>query len=151
MSKPLIKKISAREILDSRGNPTIEATVVVGDDVVGVASVPSGASTGSFEAHERRDKDPTRYGGKGVLQAVGSINKSIAPALYGANAGDQAEIDHMLITLDGTAAKHKLGANATLAVSLAAARAAACFYHMPFKIFIMGTGRVVARTPPMCR
>lgn len=149
MSKPLIKKISAREILDSRGNPTIEATVVVGDDVVGVASVPSGASTGSFEAHERRDKDPTRYGGKGVLQAVGSINKSIAPALYGANAGDQAEIDHMLITLDGTAAKHKLGANATLAVSLAAARAAACFYHMPLYRHIGGVRATTLPVPMM--
>ncbi len=149
MSKPLIKKISAREILDSRGNPTIEATVVVSDDVVGVASVPSGASTGSFEAHERRDKDPTRYGGKGVLQAVGSINKSIAPALYGVNAGEQAELDRMLIALDGTAAKHKLGANATLAVSLAAARAAACFYHVPLYRHIGGIRATTLPVPMM--
>ncbi len=146
MSKPLIKKITAREILDSRGNPTVEATVVLTDDVVGVASAPSGASTGSFEAHERRDKDSARYGGKGVLGAVAAVNKQIAAALAGANAGEQCEIDRLLISLDGSENKHRLGANATLAVSLAVARAAASFYRMPLYRYLGGTN---ARTLPV--
>ena len=146
MSKPIIKKITAREILDSRGNPTVEATVVLADDTVGVASAPSGASTGAFEAHERRDGDEGRYGGKGVCGAVSSINKQINLALQGRNAAEQCEIDRTLITLDGTENKHRLGANATLAVSLAIARAAAIWYHTPLYRYLGGAN---ARTLPI--
>ena len=146
MSKPLIKKVSAREILDSRGNPTVEATVVLADDTVGVASAPSGASTGSFEAHERRDGDAARYGGKGVSGAVSAVNKQIAAALQGANAAEQGEIDRILTKLDGTPNKHRLGANAMLAVSLAVARAAAGSYRMPLYRYLGGTN---ARTLPV--
>ena len=146
MSKPHIKKITAREILDSRGNPTVEATVVVGDGTVGMAAVPSGASTGSFEAHERRDKDAARYRGTGTLGAVGAIKGEIANALLGHNAAEQGEIDKCLIALDGTEAKHRLGANALLAVSLATARAAAAFYRLPLYRYLGGT---VASTLPV--
>ena len=146
MSKPIIKKITAREILDSRGNPTVEATVVLEDDTVGVASVPSGASTGAFEAHERRDGDTERYGGKGVCGAVGAVNKQIHAALLGKNAADQIEIDRTLIALDGTENKHRLGANAMLAVSLAVARAAALWYRMPLYRYLGGAN---ARTLPV--
>ena len=146
MSKPIIKKISAREILDSRGNPTVEATVVLEGDVIGVASAPSGASTGTFEAHERRDGDASRYGGKGVSGAVGATNKQIHLALQGKNAAEQCEIDRTLIALDGTENKHRLGANATLAVSLAVARAAALWYHTPLYRYLGGTN---ARTLPV--
>ncbi len=146
MSKPIIKKITAREILDSRGNPTVEATVVLSDDTVGVASAPSGASTGTFEAHERRDGDASRYGGKGVCGAVGAVNKQINLALQGKNAAEQCEIDRTLIQLDGTENKHRLGANAMLAVSLAVARAAAGWYHTPLYRYLGGTN---ARTLPV--
>ncbi len=149
MSKPLIKKVVAREILDSRGNPTVEATVVLTDDAVGVASVPSGASTGSFEAHERRDGDSTRYGGKGVTGAVSAVNKQISAALHGANAGEQCEIDRVLIALDGSENKHRLGANATLAVSLAVARAAATHYRMPLYRYLGGTNAKTLPVPMM--
>ena len=149
MSKPLIKKISAREILDSRGNPTVEATVILEGEVVGVASAPSGASTGRFEAHERRDKDAARYGGKGVSQAVASVNRLIAPALIGANAAEQQEIDRTLVALDATPNKHKLGANATLAVSLAVARAAAGFYHLPLYRHLGGVSACTLPVPMM--
>ena len=125
MTKPLIKKITAREILDSRGNPTVEAGVILTDGTVGLASVPSGASTGSFEAHELRDGDEKRYLGRGVTAAVAGIGRVIAPALTGMCATEQEEIDNLLLELDGSENKHKLGANATLAVSLATARAAA--------------------------
>ncbi|MBQ3483582.1 MAG: phosphopyruvate hydratase [Clostridia bacterium] len=145
MNKPIIQKIAAREILDSRGNPTVEATVVLTDGTVGVASAPSGASTGKFEAHEKRDGEPERYGGKGVLKAVAAVNHIIAPALTGANAGEQGELDRRLCELDGTANKNKLGANATLAVSLAAARATAGFYHLPLYRYIGGA--FAARCP----
>ena len=149
MSKPIIKKIAAREILDSRGNPTVEATVVLEGDAVGVASVPSGASTGSFEAHEKRDGDITRYGGKGVLGAVGAVERSIAPALLSMNAGEQGELDRRLIALDGSESKSRLGANATLAVSLAAARATACFYRMPLYRYLGGVFGVTLPVPMM--
>ena len=120
-----IKLIKAREIIDSRGNPTVEATVMLESGAVGIASVPSGASTGIHEAHELRDKDKSRYNGKGVLLAVNNVNQLICPALLGMSAGDFEKIDEKMIALDGTKNKSRLGANATLAVSLATARAAA--------------------------
>ena len=131
MNKPQIIKCSAREILDSRGNPTVEATVFLCDGTVGVASVPSGASTGIYEAHELRDKDMTRFSGKGVGNAICNVNRVISPAISGILATEQHELDRILLTLDGTPDKSKLGANATLAVSLANARAAANYYHIP--------------------
>lgn len=138
MTKPLINRICAREILDSRGNPTVEATVILTDGTVGVASVPSGASTGIYEAHELRDNDADRYGGKGVREAVHHINKTISPTLSGMQATEQSEIDEALLTLDGTENKSKLGANALLAVSLACARAAANFMHTPVYRYLGG-------------
>ncbi len=119
-----IEEINAREILDSRGNPTIEAEVTLAGGEVGRAAVPSGASTGEHEAVELRDGDKKRYGGKGVLNAVRNVNEIIAPEIAGLDALDQAEVDHALIALDATPTKSKLGANAILAVSLATARAA---------------------------
>lgn len=123
--KNKVKSIYAREILDSRANPTVEAKVILESGVVGQASVPSGASTGAHEAHELRDGDKARYGGKGVLGAVKNINDLISPALEGYDLTDLGKIDGAMIALDGTKNKSKLGANATLAVSLACARAAA--------------------------
>ncbi len=120
-----IKKITALEILDSRGNPTIEATIELSSGVSATASVPSGASTGRFEAHELRDGDATRYGGKGVLKAVSNINTFINKELVGLSVTEQTKIDKLMIKLDGTKNKSKLGANAILAVSLAAAQAGA--------------------------
>ena len=144
--KPIIQKVIAREILDSRGNPTVEASVVLSDGTVGTASVPSGASTGTFEACELRDADPERFGGKGVRQAVFSVNHIIAPVLIGEAAGDQEEIDRILKDLDGTENKSKLGANATLAVSLSVARAAAAWYGLPLYRYI---GGITAATLPL--
>ncbi|MBI5765988.1 phosphopyruvate hydratase [Candidatus Falkowbacteria bacterium] len=123
MSK--IKKITAREILDSRGNPTIEVEVVLDNKIKAWAAVPSGVSTGSYEALELRDGDKKRYGGKGVLKAVDNVNKKIVPKLIGLNPKDQKKIDQLMIDLDGTKNKSKLGANAILGVSLAVARVAA--------------------------
>ena len=120
-----IVDILAREILDSRGNPTVEVDVVLEDGTLGRAAVPSGASTGAHEAVERRDGDPDRYGGKGVRGAVGAVMGEIFDALSGAEAEDQRRLDRILIELDGTANKGRLGANAILGVSLAAAKAAA--------------------------
>ena len=120
-----IKSILAREILDSRGNPTVEADVTLESGTVGRAAVPSGASTGEHEALELRDGDKNRYLGKGVRQAVANINEKILPALKGADAADQAAIDQAMLDLDGTDNKATLGANAVLAVSLASAQAAA--------------------------
>jgi enolase len=120
-----IKDIKAREVLDSRGNPTVEADVILDNGVMGSACAPSGASTGSREALELRDKDPARYLGKGVLKAVANINGEIKDALQGKDAGAQSELDQLMLDLDGTDNKSKLGANAILAVSLAAAKAAA--------------------------
>ena len=138
MGKIQFTKACAREILDSRGNPTVEATVVLSDGSIGVASVPSGASTGSFEAIELRDKSKKRYNGRGVLDAVYHVNKLISPALCGISAFDQAEIDGTMLRLDGTENKSKLGANAMLAVSLASARAAASSLGVPLFKYIGG-------------
>lgn len=126
-----IISISAREVLDSRGNPTVAAKVILDNGASGQAMVPSGASTGSYEAVELRDGDKSRYGGAGVLQAIKNIEEVIAPALIGFAAEDQAGLDRALIKLDGTDNKAKLGANAILAVSLAAARAAAAGLNIP--------------------
>jgi enolase len=126
-----IEEINAREILDSRGNPTIEAEVTLAGGEVGRAAVPSGASTGEHEAVELRDGDKKRYDGKGVLNAVLNVNEIIAPEIAGLDALDQAEVDRALIALDGTPTKSKLGANAILAVSLATARAAAAYLEVP--------------------
>ena len=120
-----IDSIVAREILDSRGNPTIEVDVLLVDGSSGRAAVPSGASTGEHEALELRDGDPKRYGGKGVRKAVKNVEALIAPALRGADVTDQIDIDRALIELDGTKTKSKLGANAMLGVSMACARAGA--------------------------
>lgn len=130
MNKPQIVKCCGGEILDSRGNPTVEATVILEDGSIGVASVPSGASVGIFEAHELRDKDK-RFGGKGVLTAVSLIAGEINRALAGADAKNQALIDELMIKLDGTKNKSRLGANSILAVSLATARAAASSLGLP--------------------
>src|SRR5690349_6428869 len=126
-----IVKVIGREILDSRGNPTVEADIYLTDGSLGRAAVPSGASTGEHEAVELRDGDKTRYLGKGTLQAVAHVNGEIASALHGKDAAQQAEIDRIMIQLDGTPNKGRLGANAILAVSMAAARAAAASQHTP--------------------
>ena len=130
MSEPIITRINAHEILDSRGVPTVRAEVVLQTGTVGVASVPSGASTGAHEALELRDKGD-RFGGKGVQKAVRHVEETIAPALRGCSAADQAAVDRVLCALDGTENKGNLGANATLAVSLAVARARAAFCGVP--------------------
>src|ERR1044071_8495342 len=141
-----IEHVLAREILDSRGNPTVEAEVVLADCESGRASVPSGASTGENEAVELRDGDEKRYGGKGVLKAVQNVNEVIAPALQGFDALDQAEVDRALIELDVTDTKSKLGANALLAVSMATARAAAAQLELPLYRYLGGPN---SRTPPV--
>ena len=127
-NKPIIEKIIGREVIDSRGNPTVEATVLCRDGSVGRASVPSGASTGIYEAHEKRDGDAGRFGGKGVKEAVEAIRDEISPALAGVNATKQFEVDRIMCGIDGTAEKKRLGANAILAVSLATMRAAAASF-----------------------
>lgn len=137
-NKPQIYRCCAREILDSRGKPTVEATVVLNDGTVGVASAPSGASTGKYEALELRDAEKERYHGYGVQDAVAHVCKKISPALYGAYSTDQAQIDKLLCELDGTENKGKLGANAILAVSLACARASANYYHVPIYRYLGG-------------
>jgi len=141
-----IESVIAREILDSRGNPTIEAEVTLVSGEVGRAAVPSGASTGEHEAVELRDEDKQRYGGKGVLNAVRNVNEIIALEMDGMDALDQAEVDHALIDLDGTATKSKLGANALLAVSMANARAAAAYLEVPLYKYLGGPN---ARTLPV--
>lgn len=138
--------ITAREILDSRGNPTVEVDVMLEDGTMGRAAVPSGASTGAHEAVELRDGDAKRYKGKGVLKAVEAVNGVIAEALVGADATEQVEIDTAMIELDGTPNKAKLGANAILGVSLAAAKAAADFTAQPLYRYVGGTS---ARTLPV--
>ncbi|MBN2124641.1 MAG: phosphopyruvate hydratase [Deltaproteobacteria bacterium] len=135
----MIEVVLAREILDSRGNPTVEVEVGLSDGAYGRAAVPSGASTGEHEAVELRDGNKKRYGGKGVEKAVGNVNDIIAPAVVGMEAMDQRLIDKTLIELDGTANKGKLGANAVLGVSLAVARAAADSLYMPLYRYIGGT------------
>jgi enolase len=133
-----ITEIRAREILDSRGRPTVEAEVYLANGGFGLAQVPSGASTGSFEAHELRDDDASRYGGKGVLKAVANIEDKIAPALEGMDAFDQMAIDRAMIELDGTPTKSKLGANAILAVSLANSKAVANALGVPLYRYLGG-------------
>ena len=131
MSKVYIAKVCAKEILDSRGNPTVEATVFLSNGSVGIASVPAGASTGRHEANEKRDADADYYHGKGVLKAVYNVCKVISPAIMGISPCEQSELDRVLCELDGTRDKSKLGANAILAVSLANARAAANYQGIP--------------------
>jgi len=144
-----IVKIHGREILDSRGNPTIEVEVTLASGVMGRAGVPSGASTGENEALELRDGDKTRYLGKGVLKAVENVNTVIAEALVGMDATDQVAIDTAMLELDGTKTKSKLGANAMLGVSLAAAKAAADYSGMPLYRYIGGTNANVLPVPMM--
>jgi len=144
-----IEEISAMEILDSRGNPTVEVTVVLSNGAAGRAAVPSGASTGSFEAVELRDKDPNRYGGKGVLTAIAHVHGDISKALAGASAMEQTLIDRELIRLDGTDDKSKLGANAILGVSLAVAKAAANSLGMPLFRYVGGVSASVLPVPLM--
>lgn len=144
--KTSIEFIKAREILDSRGNPTVEAEVTLADGTVGAAAVPSGASTGEFEAVELRDGDNSRYSGKGVLKAVNNVNTAIFSALKGMDASDQVGIDKKMIETDGTENKSKLGANAILSVSLACAKAAANSYGMPLYRYVGGSD---ARTLPV--
>ena len=144
-----ITKITGREILDSRGNPTVEVDVLLESGIMGRASVPSGASTGENEALELRDGDKKRYGGKGVLKAVENINKVIAPAIVGMSTLDQVGIDHAMLALDGTKTKANLGANAILGVSLAVAKAAANYLDMPLYRYIGGTNTYVMPVPMM--
>ena len=160
----VIDAVGAREILDSRGNPTVEVEVALDDGTIARAAVPSGASTGQFEAVELRDGDGKRYGGKGVDKAVLSVLDEIGPALVGFEASEQRLVDQALIDLDGTPTKSRLGANALLGVSLAVARAAAesaelpLFRYVggpnahllpvPLRMFIIGTGSRCALGPP---
>ncbi len=144
-----ITNIVAREILDSRGNPTVEVDVTLYSGAFGRAAVPSGASTGTHEALELRDGDKSRYLGKGVLKAVDNVNNIIAPALLGISALNQAEIDKLMIDLDGTPTKSKLGANAILGVSLAVAKAAANYLQIPLYRYIGGTNAVTLPVPMM--
>ena len=141
--------IIAREILDSRGNPTIEVDVILEDGTMGRAAVPSGASTGAHEAHERRDGDKARYGGKGVLGAVEAVNGEIAEALVGMDATEQEALDALMIEIDGTPDKGRLGANAILGVSLAAAKAAAEFSALPLYRYVGGAAAHVLPVPMM--
>jgi enolase len=142
----VIIAIQAREILDSRGNPTVEADVILEDGTYGRAAVPSGASTGEHEANELRDGDAKRYLGKGVRKAVNSVTKLIEPELIGLDVTEQVTIDRAMIALDGTKTKSKLGANAMLAVSMAAARAAAASVDLPLHRYLGGP---MARTLPV--
>ncbi|MDX9789555.1 MAG: phosphopyruvate hydratase [Candidatus Kapaibacterium sp.] len=141
----LITDVYAREVLDSRGNPTVEVEILLEDGSMGRAIVPSGASTGEHEACELRDSDKSRYLGKGVLKAVDNVNETIADALEGIDAAEQAQIDNILIELDGTENKSNLGANAILGVSLAAAKAAAEYHMLPLYSYL---GGIMANTLP---
>src|SRR5437763_4402938 len=149
MSPTSIARINAREILDSRGNPTIEVEVHLEGGAVGRAAVPSGASTGEHEAWELRDGDKKRYGGKGVLNAVNNVNTTIASALKGWDARDQAKIDQKMIELDGTPNKSNLGANALLGVSLAMAHAAASAARLPLFRYLGGNDARILPVPMM--
>jgi len=144
-----IEAITAREILDSRGKPTIEAEVRLVTGAYGIAQVPSGASTGSFEAHELRDDDPNRYGGKGVQTAVNNVIEKIAPSLLGLDALDQTLIDQTMIDLDGSANKKEIGANAILGVSLAVAKAAAAELALPLYRYLGGPSANILPVPMM--
>ena len=147
MSDTTIAWVDAREILDSRGNPTIEVDVVTEDGSLGRAAVPSGASTGAHEAVELRDGDKSRFGGKGVLTAVSNVTERIGPSILGFDAADQADIDDVLIELDGTPNKAELGANAILGVSLACAHAAASAHEVPLYRWIGGVGARILPVP----
>ena len=149
MNSIAIAKVWGREILDSRGNPTVEVEVTLENGVMGRAAVPSGASTGENEALELRDGDKSRYLGKGVLKAVDNVNKIIAPALVGANVFEQRAIDSKMLALDGTPTKSKLGANAILGVSLATAQAAAKALNIPLYRYIGGANAHVLPVPMM--
>ncbi len=144
-----IEDVVARQILDSRGNPTVEVDVTLSCGVVGRAAVPSGASTGIFEALELRDGDKSKYLGKGVLKAVENVNKIIAPELIGKDASNQQEIDEFMLELDGTENKSKLGANAILGVSLAVAKAASMAFEMPLYRYLGGINAVTLPVPMM--
>ncbi|MDR3142726.1 MAG: phosphopyruvate hydratase [Tannerellaceae bacterium] len=144
-----IVKVLGREILDSRGNPTVEVDVLLASGAFGRAAVPSGASTGENEAIELRDGDKKRYGGKGVLKAVDNVNRVIAPAILGMSALNQREIDYKMLELDGTKTKSNLGANAILGVSLAVAKAAANYLDLPLYRYIGGTNAYVMPVPMM--
>jgi len=141
--------IHAREILDSRGNPTVEVDVILEDGTMGRAAVPSGASTGAYEAVEKRDGDKSRYLGKGVLEACAAVNGEIADALVGTDAVEQVQLDGIMIELDGTENKSRLGANAILGVSLAAAKAAADFTSQPLFRYVGGTSARMLPVPMM--
>jgi len=143
----IISDVYAREVLDSRGNPTIEVEVYTEDGAFGRGMVPSGASTGEYEAVELRDGDKARYGGKGVTKAVDNVNNVIAEAIIGYDVRDQAAIDAAMIELDGTPNKGKLGANAILGVSIAVARAAADFLEIPLYNYLGGFNTKVLPTP----
>lgn len=150
MSNPiLITGVHGREILDSRGNPTVEVDVTLEGGVVGRAAVPSGASTGEYEANEMRDGDAKRYLGKGVQKAVENVNSKIAPKLVGMNAFDQRAVDALMLKLDGTKNKSKLGANAILGVSLAVAKAISNYFEMPLYRYLGGTNASVLPVPLM--
>ena len=144
-----IKDVTAREVLDSRGNPTVEVDVILAEGVMGRAAVPSGASTGTREALELRDGDAKRYGGKGVLKAIDHVERIIGPAIIGFEAVNQVFLDESMKALDGTANKSKLGANATLAVSMAAARAAAELLGMPLYRYLGGANTKLLPVPQM--
>ena len=145
----VIEEVYARQILDSRGNPTIEVDVITSDGATGRAAVPSGASTGIHEAIELRDNDPTQYMGKGVTRAIGHVNDIISEALVGVNVYDQVHIDRLMLELDGTANKSRLGANAILGVSLAVARAAASSCGMPLYRYVGGLSANLLPIPMM--
>jgi enolase len=145
----IIESVRGREILDSRGNPTVEVDVILENGAIGRAGVPSGASTGENEACELRDDDPKRYGGKGTLKAVENVNKKISPEIVGLDARDQEGIDHVMIALDGTKTKSKLGANAILGVSMAVAKAAAEASGLPLYRYLGGTAAKVLPVPMM--
>jgi len=149
LNKVAISNVIGREIIDSRGNPTVEVDVILEDGTLGRAAVPSGASTGENEALELRDGDKNRFGGKGVLKAVENVNKIIAPALKGANVFEQRAIDQKMLSLDGTPTKSKLGANAILGVSLATAQAAAKSLNIPLYRYIGGSNAHVLPVPMM--
>jgi enolase 1/2/3 len=142
-----ISSIRAQEVLDSRGNPTVEACVVLEDETTASATVPSGASTGEKEAVELRDNEPKRYGGKGVLQAIDNVNSKLAPAIAGMEVTEQRRIDQRMLDLDGTPNKSKLGANAILAVSLAVARAAAHSLRLPLYRYLGGSNASLLPVP----
>ena len=145
-----ITRVNARQVIDSRGNPTVEADVYVGTGARGRAAVPSGASTGEHEALELRDGDKSRYLGKGVLKAVANVNGEIAKAVVGLDAADQRALDKRMIELDGTPTKSRLGANAILAVSMAAARGAAAAQNLPLYKYLGALLHGHERESPAC-